>query len=390
MRPAFGLKCAATVDPNPNGPHTKQVARDGARGGTADGVASGEQPHYPEGAAVDVGQADHTDQSAHLGAHPDAGIVAKIQPGARTTLQEMFAKGTAIVHVQAADQKVFEVESRVAFVSPAICRGFDPTAPSNPIKLANISSHVLERILDYCRFHTATGRSAKESRAFDKRFAKVDRATMCELASAAYYMELEPLIDLTCKAIASSIDWSSPEAIRDAFGLPDDLTEEEKLEPIACDVDDIRTKQYNNLLARKRKQLADSKTLSNRSSGGPQEDSRSLDELLAFIGEGGAPQNDVEVAGAGKKRNRKKKHKKKGKSDKFADDFESSSIAEPTAEDDEAKDGLVAKLASITVEDIDNIFNEFDDDDGLDPEMKAQQEKELAEFSSKLGLLDAE
>jgi len=52
---------------------------------------------------------------------------------------------------------------------------------------------------------------------------------MCELASAAYYMEVEPLIDLTCKAIASSIDWSSPEAIRDAFGLPDDLTEEEKL-----------------------------------------------------------------------------------------------------------------------------------------------------------------
>ena len=49
----------------------------------------------------------------------------------------MFAKGTAIVHVQAADQKVshqpplltvdwygflkvFEVESRVAFVSPAV------------------------------------------------------------------------------------------------------------------------------------------------------------------------------------------------------------------------------------------------------------------------------
>ena len=100
---------------------------------------------------------------------------------------------------------------------------------------------------------------------------------------------------------------------------------------------------------------------------------------------------DVVVAGAGKKRNRKKKHKKhKGKSDKFADHFESSSVVEPTAEDDEAKDGLVAKLASITVEDIDNIFNEFDDDDGLDPEMKAQQEKELAEFSSRLGLLDAE
>ena len=125
--------------------------------------------------------------------------------------------------------------------------------------LPNVSANALTGILEYCRFHTAPGRSAKESRAFDKKFAKVDRATMCELASAAYYMEVEPLIDLTCKAIASSIDWSSPEAIRDAFGLPDDLTEEEKLEPIACDADDLRTRQYNNLLARKRKQLADSK-----------------------------------------------------------------------------------------------------------------------------------
>ena len=46
----------------------------------------------------------------------------------------------------------------------------------------------------------------------------VEQLWSLQLASAAYYMELEPLIDLTCKAIASSIDWSSPEAIRDAFG----------------------------------------------------------------------------------------------------------------------------------------------------------------------------
>merc|ERR1719231_535075 len=106
---------------------------------------------------------------------------------------------------------------------------------------------------------------------------------MCELASAAYYMELEPLIDLTCKAIASSIDWSSPEAIRDAFGLPDDLTEEEKLEPIACDADDLRTRQYNNLLARKRKQLAESKAGKPAASEAPKEDTRSIEELMAFL-----------------------------------------------------------------------------------------------------------
>lgn len=38
-----------------------------------------------------------------------------------------------------------------------LCRGFDPAQPKAPVKLTNISSHVLERILEYCRFHTATG-----------------------------------------------------------------------------------------------------------------------------------------------------------------------------------------------------------------------------------------
>lgn len=334
-------------------------------------------------------------QPAEEGAIHPYGIAAAqgaIVPaeGQCNTLHQMFKKGTAIVFIETSDQKVFEVESRVAFVSPALCRGFDPTNPHTPIKLANISSHVLERILEYCRFHTATGRSAKESRAFDKRFAKVDRATMCELASAAYYMELEPLIDLTCKAIASSIDWSSPEAIRDAFGLPDDLTEEEKLEPIACDADDIRTKQYNNLLARKRKQLADSKA-GNPSARCPQEDSRSVDELLAFIGE-------TDQTGSKKKKGKKKSKKKaKGeKSDKSGDEGElaqrraSVELVVPPTQDSlgsmEGREGLVAKLANITVDDIEHIFNEFDDDDGLDPELKAQHERELAEFSSRLGV----
>eukprot|EP00656_Telonema_subtile_P015760 TRINITY_DN18296_c0_g1_i2.p1 TRINITY_DN18296_c0_g1~~TRINITY_DN18296_c0_g1_i2.p1 ORF type:complete len:398 (-),score=99.89 TRINITY_DN18296_c0_g1_i2:320-1513(-) len=335
-------------------------------------------------ASSNLGEMGAEEEAVHPYGICGAQVAIEPAEGQCNTLQEMFKKGTAIVFIETSDHKVFEVESRVAFVSPALCRGFDPTNPHTPIKLANISSHVLERILEYCRFHTATGRSAKESRAFDKRFAKVDRATMCELASAAYYMELEPLIDLTCKAIASSIDWSSPEAIRDAFGLPDDLTEEEKLEPIACDADDIRTKQYNNLLARKRKQLAESKAGNNLTSR-PQEDSRSVDELLAFIGE-----TDERT---GKKKKGKRKAKKKGKAEKSGDEADLPQrrpsvelTPQPSNESLEVREDLVAKLANITVDDIENIFNEFDDDDGLDPELKAQHERELAEFSSRLGV----
>ena len=54
--------------------------------------------------------------------------------------------------------------------------------------------------------------------------------------------------------------------------------------------------------------------------------------------------------------------------------------------------GLVAKMGIIPAEDIERLFNDFDDDEGLDPELKAAQDKELAEFSSRLGvsLLDAQ
>jgi len=322
-------------------------------------------------------------------------------------------KNVTSVLLETNDGQVFDIESRVAFVSPAVCRGFDPTKPEEPVLLPNVSAHALNGILEYCQFHTAPGRSAKESRAFDKKFARVDRATMCELASAAYYMELEPLIDLTCKAIASSIDWSSPEAIRDAFGLPDDLTEEEKLEPIACDADDLRTRQYNNLLARKRKQLAESKA-GKPSAEEPQEDTRSIEELMAFLGEDAKPEPkpDKVPVDAGKKKKKKKNKKKRNKGrdeegdeedDQKGDDDTGEYPADEHAEGDPADDPAANKeldedgefgeakreelkkklLANeMTPEEMDALFGNFEDDDEMDEE----QEQELAMFSARLGL----
>jgi hypothetical protein len=49
------------------------------------------------------------------------------------------------------------------------------------------------------------------------------------------------------------IEGKSPEQIRQTFNLPDDLTEEEKLEPIKACLDDPRIRLLNRLYARKRK-----------------------------------------------------------------------------------------------------------------------------------------
>uniref|UniRef100_A0A803MKJ8 SKP1 component dimerisation domain-containing protein n=1 Tax=Chenopodium quinoa TaxID=63459 RepID=A0A803MKJ8_CHEQI len=63
---------------------------------------------------------------------------------------------------------------------------------------------------------------------------------LCELASAADSLQLKSLVDLTSRTLARIIEGKTPEEIREIFNLPDDLTEEEKLEPLKNVTDDPR------------------------------------------------------------------------------------------------------------------------------------------------------
>ena len=54
---------------------------------------------------------------------------------------------------------------------------------------------------------------------------------LCELASSAYYLEIPPLVDLTCQRLADSIQGKSAEEIRTTFNITNDFTpmEEEQV-----------------------------------------------------------------------------------------------------------------------------------------------------------------
>ena len=93
----------------------------------------------------------------------------------------------------------------------------------------------------------------QERRQFDEKFVRLDTRKLCELTSAADSLEMRPLVDMTSRALARLIEGKSPDEIREAFNLPDDLTEEEKLEPVKNLVDDPRIRLLNRLYAKKRK-----------------------------------------------------------------------------------------------------------------------------------------
>jgi len=56
----------------------------------------------------------------------------------------------------------------------------------------------------------------------------VDQELLFELILAANYMDIKPLLDLTCAKVASMIKGKTPEQIRKTFNIQNDFTPEEE------------------------------------------------------------------------------------------------------------------------------------------------------------------
>jgi S-phase kinase-associated protein 1 len=115
-----------------------------------------------------------------------------------------------------------------------------------------VNAEVMEMLLTYMQFHAVDGRSDKERRQFNERFVRADVRRLCELTSAADALRMRGVVDLASRQLARMIEGKSPEQIREIFSLPDDLTEEEKLEPIRGAWEDARIRLLNRLYAKKR------------------------------------------------------------------------------------------------------------------------------------------
>ncbi|PPS15605.1 hypothetical protein GOBAR_AA04999 [Gossypium barbadense] len=194
------------------------------------------------------------------------------------------------IWLQTADGSIQQVEQEVAMFCPMICHEVIQKGMGSSKNYAislpqRVNPAMLSLILDYCRFHQVPGRSNKERKSFDEKFIRMDTKRLCELTSAADSLQLKPLVDLTSRALARIIEGKSPEEIREIFHLPDDLTEEEKLEPLKNTTDDPRIRLLNRLYAKKRKELKERQKLKVTNIEVEEErvDDRSVDDLLSFI-----------------------------------------------------------------------------------------------------------
>jgi len=148
---------------------------------------------------------------------------------------------STIVKLQSSDDQEFEVDKAVAQMSVTIknmLEDMEGVGSDAAIPLPNVTGKILAKVIEYCKWHLEHPTPASEEKKDEKRtddiipwdldFCKVDQATLFELILAANYLDIKPLLDLTCKTVANMIKGKTPEEIRKTFNIKNDFTPEEE------------------------------------------------------------------------------------------------------------------------------------------------------------------
>lgn len=143
------------------------------------------------------------------------------------------------IKLESNDGKVFEIKKKIAKVSLTIKNMLDDLndEEDGTIPLSNVSSDVLEKVIEYCNYYHENSdfitedsqyRTEEDLSEWEKKFCDVDQEILFKIILAANYLDIKPLLDLTCLAVAFIIEKNTVEDIRKKFNIINDFTPEEE------------------------------------------------------------------------------------------------------------------------------------------------------------------
>ncbi|XP_017243361.1 SKP1-like protein 21 isoform X1 [Daucus carota subsp. sativus] len=302
---------------------------------------------------------------------------------------------TSYVWIQTADGSIQEVEQEVAIVSPTIEYAMKSglgSSKNNPISLVpKVRATSLSLVFDYCRFQVH--RSEEEQKTFDENFLQIDARSLCELIILGNDLQLRPLIDCTCEALAQRISNNSTEEIWHMLNLHDDLPELENLDSRGKSVIDSRIRLLEKLYKKKKQTILNGiESLKNFMAGleaRQHEDTRKVEDLVSFINGGdGDPQTFK------KKKNRKKRAQKKTSSS-ISSSSESPALKKFIENHDQDLKSFASTKVIGSTADTSKLLGTRDesfivkkdvDDSDWDPALKEALHREVVEFARRLNL----
>lgn len=135
------------------------------------------------------------------------------------------------------DDKEVQVAKNVAELSVTIKNMLQDIGDTEtPIPLPNISGNILVKIVEYCQHYIDNPPAIEEDKEkrsdnvspWEQTFCQVSNVVLFDLILAANYLDIKPLLDVTCKTVANMIKGKSPEEIRKTFDIKNDFTPEEE------------------------------------------------------------------------------------------------------------------------------------------------------------------
>lgn len=145
------------------------------------------------------------------------------------------------ITLKTSDDKELVVPKEYAMMSTTLANLLSDLgdAQGSPIPLHNVTHSIMTKIVSYCEYHyqfptPPSDDEKKDERRtddiipWDKEFCAVDQSTLFEMILAANFLEIKPLLDLTCKTVANMIKGKTPEEIRRTFNIKNDFTPEEE------------------------------------------------------------------------------------------------------------------------------------------------------------------
>ena len=108
--------------------------------------------------------------------------------------------------VQTSDGGIFEIDAKITklsgFLTDIVSKPGN-TRNAEPIHLANISSPVMKKVIEWAQHHKddpMTNQEGAGMTAWDSQFLKVDQKMLCQLILAATHLKMDGLLDLVCKS----------------------------------------------------------------------------------------------------------------------------------------------------------------------------------------------
>jgi S-phase kinase-associated protein 1 len=106
------------------------------------------------------------------------------------------------------------------------------------IPLPNVSANVLQKVIEFCKHYqeepmTSIQTPLKSSKLEDlvqqwyADFVKIEKNMLFDLVAAANFMDIKPLLDLTCLAVSILIKGKSAVELREMFNISSDFSPEE-------------------------------------------------------------------------------------------------------------------------------------------------------------------